>query len=109
MFTFQQSASNTFGIRTDVSLFLDNEVITKDKETLREKGLYERTMEKGHGRIETREYFIWSETDWLFGAERWAGLSGIGVIVSESTGEMSIPKTTDFIVPRDDFSAKANS
>jgi len=49
-------------LHEDVSLFLDNEVITKDKETLREKGLYERTIEKGHDRIETRECFIWPET-----------------------------------------------
>ncbi len=67
----------------DVSLYLDNEVIPQDKEVLRAKGLYERTIEKDHGRIETRECFIYPDTSWLNGANKWAGLSGIGVIVSK--------------------------
>lgn len=67
----------------DVSLFLDNEVIPHDKETLRRKGLYEKTIEKDHGRAETRECYIWPEIDWLNGAEKWVGINGIGVIVSK--------------------------
>ena len=67
----------------DVSLYLDSEVITQNKDTLREKGHYEKTIEKGHGRIETRECFICPQIDWLDGAEKWAGLSGIGVIISK--------------------------
>jgi predicted transposase YbfD/YdcC len=67
----------------DVSLFLDNEVIAQDKKFLRQKGLYERTAEKDHGRIETRECFIWPETGWLYNSEKWAGLSGVGVIISK--------------------------
>ncbi len=70
-------------LHKDASLFLDSEVIPQNKEILREKGLYERTIEKGHGRIETRECFIWPEIDWLEGTDKWAGLSGIGVIVSK--------------------------
>ena len=67
----------------DVRLFLDNEVIGQNKEVLREKGQYERTIEKDHGRIETRECFIWPDISWLQGAGKWAGISGIGVIVSK--------------------------
>ncbi len=67
----------------DVSLYLDSEVITQNKDTLREKGHYEKTIEKGHGRIETRECFICPQIDWLDGAEKWVGLSGIGVIISK--------------------------
>jgi predicted transposase YbfD/YdcC len=67
----------------DLSLFLDNEVIVQDKEVLRAKGQYERTIEKDHGRIETRECFISSEISWYHGADKWAGLSGVGVIISK--------------------------
>ena len=67
----------------DVALFLDSEIITQSKETLREKGFYERTIEKGHGRIETRECYISPEIGWLSGAERWPGLKGVGVVVSK--------------------------
>jgi len=67
----------------DVSLFLTNEVMTQDKKTLRANGQYERTVEKGHGRIETRECFISYDIGWLDGRTDWAGLSGIGVILSK--------------------------
>ena len=67
----------------DVALFLDSEVTTQNKETLCKSGLYERTIEKDHGRIETRECFIWPKTDWLEHADKWAGLNGIGVIISK--------------------------
>jgi predicted transposase YbfD/YdcC len=70
-------------LHEDVSMFLKNEVMTQDKQILRDKCLYEKTVEKDHGRIETRECFIWPHTDWLYGAEKWAGLSGVGVIVSK--------------------------
>ena len=62
---------------------MDNEVVTQDKKTLLEEGLYERTIEKDHGRVETRECFIWPEVGWLDNANKWTGLSGIGVIISK--------------------------
>ena len=67
----------------NVSLYLDKEVCTKSKAKLRESGLYERTIEKGHGRIETRECYICPDVDWLDNREHWQGLNGIGVIVSK--------------------------
>jgi len=58
-------------------------VITQNKEGLKNNGRYERTVEKGHGRIETRECFICPQISWLENAENWAGLNGIGVIISK--------------------------
>jgi hypothetical protein len=62
---------------------LDSEVLLRDKGFLRQKGLYERTLEKDHGRIEIRECFLCPDIDWLPNADKWAGLSGIGVILSQ--------------------------
>jgi predicted transposase YbfD/YdcC len=64
------------------SLYLDHEVVPQEKETLREKGMYEKTVEKGHGRIETRECYITSEIKWLNKKENWSSLRGSGVVIS---------------------------
>lgn len=48
-----------------------------------------RTIEKGHGRIEEREYFLQTEIDWLEQRPYWANLNGIGAVRStvEEKGE----------------------
>jgi hypothetical protein len=56
--------------------------MTRDKEQLKDNGCYAKTLEKDHGRIEKRECYITSDIEWLDGRENWAGLAGIGVIVS---------------------------
>ena len=38
--------------------------------------------EKGHGRIETREYFMETDIDWLQQKAEWAGLNAIGAVHS---------------------------
>ena len=43
---------------------------------------YARTIDKGHGRIETRECVTCEDIDWLNGKERWADVAGIGLIRS---------------------------
>jgi predicted transposase YbfD/YdcC len=67
----------------DVKLYLDCEVVTKDKKDLNLRNLYAKTVEKAHGRIESRECFICSDIERLRGAENWAELNGIGVIISK--------------------------
>jgi predicted transposase YbfD/YdcC len=41
-----------------------------------------RSVEKDHGRIETRHYWQVDEIDWLEGKEKWAGLCSIGMVES---------------------------
>jgi len=68
---------------TDIELLLEYETISLDKDILRENGLYERTIEQGHGRIETRECFISTAVDGLSHPEDWVGIAGFGVIISK--------------------------
>lgn len=68
----------------EVSLLLDEDAVMKDKKSLRENGRYEKTVEKGHGRIETRECFISRNVAQLENADKWVGLNGVGLIVSET-------------------------
>lgn len=51
------------------------------------------TTEKGHGRIETRRYWITEDIGWLSGVEKWKGLMSIGVVESERH-EISENKTS---------------
>ena len=41
------------------------------------------TSEKGHGRIETREYFLAADIDWLEQREEWTNLRALGMVCSK--------------------------
>ena len=41
------------------------------------------TKEKGHGRIETREYFLETDIDWLPQKTEWSNLNAIGMVKSK--------------------------
>jgi predicted transposase YbfD/YdcC len=43
------------------------------------------TTENGHGRTETRNYWTMGNTQFLIGAENWAGLQTIGMVESQRT------------------------
>ena len=64
----------------DVMLYLDD--IRNDKDVINSSN-YHRSVEKGHGRIESRTCVISEEIGWLNGKEDWAGISGIGAIYCE--------------------------
>ena len=46
--------------------------------------MYE-TLEKGHGRIEKRYYYIISDIEWCSWRTEWEGLSSIGLTINEIT------------------------
>ncbi len=41
------------------------------------------TQEKGHGRVETRAYYLETDIDWLWQRPEWSKLNGIGMVKSE--------------------------
>lgn len=90
----------------DISLYLDTEIIPQEKSALQGSGLYVKTREKNHGRIETRECYLCDRIDWLEQKEKWAGLHGAGVIISrrEVDGQVSIQRHY-FIYSHENISA----
>lgn len=66
---------NQSNIHDDVQLYFETEKVSNTKTS----------REKGHGRIEKREYFLETEIDWLYGRERWVGLRAIGAVKSTVT------------------------
>ena len=60
-----------------------SEFIRKEKETAKTGQTpirYTRTTEKGHSSIETREYYLETDIEWLYDREEWVGLKSIGMV-----------------------------
>lgn len=74
----------------DVTLFLDNALEEKFKDV---EYSYMKTVDKGHGRIETRRYWITSQIDWLWQKKEWKSLKSIGMV--ESTREIKGKKSVE--------------
>ena len=64
----------------DIKYYAEAEMLSQPKSRLSEKGLYYKSTEKNHGRVETRECFIIDDISWLYGKERWKKLSGAALI-----------------------------
>ena len=59
---------------------------------------YYQTLNKGHGRIEKRKYYLINDIKWLDNKENWAGLKGIGMVESTVTkGESQTVESRYFI------------
>ena len=83
---------NQGNLYNDVKLYMETEIFTDDRRFLSGNGQYYRKIEKGHGRIEKREYFVCNDIAWIKYAAKWKNLSGFGVCVStvEQDGKTTI-------------------
>jgi predicted transposase YbfD/YdcC len=81
----------------DVKLFFESE---QGANTSKYKIERVSRIEKGHGRIERRTYYMTEDISWLYGKDGWPGLKSIGAVqshvVNTSTGE-STEETRYFI------------
>lgn len=64
---------NQSSLREDVQTFMDDRIARQESRY----GDYYETVEKSHGRIETRKCWTCWDLDWLVRRHRWAGLSCI--------------------------------
>ena len=79
----------------DVKLYLDD--IRKEKSIL-ESDNYFKTVEKGHGRIETRECIISEDISWLKNITEWNSLHGIGAIYCDIEENDSKSKQSHYFI-----------
>lgn len=70
---------NQGSLHDDMRLFLTAEKEKSFKKTAHD--FYE-TIEKGHGRVETRRYWVTEQIDWLDNKAAWSGLRSIGLVES---------------------------
>ena len=77
----------------DIKLYAESDVLPQDKTALKKAGRYAETNEKGHGRIEKRECWLFDEAEWLQKRHDWPFLKGVAVMRSSrtmlNTGEVS--------------------
>ena len=82
----EKEADYIFGLKGNQSN-LHDDVKLYFEEFLEKKDQYpeihsRKTLEKGHGRIEKRLFYLTSEIDWLYQNSEWKGLASIGVVRS---------------------------
>ena len=99
---------NQPNLLSDIKFYAEEDVLPMDKETLVSEGRYAKTVDKGHGRIDQRECYLFDEVDWL-GDHKWPGLAGAALIVSTrtmlSTGVISVEHRY-YIYSHDDMTAE---
>jgi predicted transposase YbfD/YdcC len=71
---------NHKNLHEDVQQLFDWALQTQFKDIAHE---YHQKVEKGHGRIEIRRYWLLAEVEHLIDAERWVGLQRVGLVESE--------------------------
>jgi predicted transposase YbfD/YdcC len=71
---------NQSTLRDDVELYFKGTGETDLKKTPFD---YYKTVEKDHGRIEKREYFVTDDTEWISTKNEWKGLRSIVMVKSE--------------------------
>ncbi len=79
---------NQESLNDDVRLYFETEAVTTKIVT----------YDKGHGRIETREYFLETEIDWLYQKPDWAGLSAIGMVKSSVWEKGSLREESRYFI-----------
>lgn len=73
---------NQSSMHEDVKLYFKE--IIDDRSSATDES-YLKTMDKGHGRIEKRQYYLETDIEWLEEKNKWTGLKGIGAVKSTVT------------------------
>ena len=81
---------NQGALHDDVKLYLDDLAVKKLQGVIYD---HCEEVDKGHGRIETRKYWITDNINWLENREDWSNLKSIGMV--ESTREIDKQITTE--------------
>ena len=79
---------NQSSLHDDVRLYFENEDVA-DRTV---------TRDKGHGRIETREYRLETGIDWLYQKAKWAGLNAIGAVKSSVWKNDALHEETRYFI-----------
>ena len=69
----------------DIRIYAEEDVLPVAKKDLKAAQRYACTNDKGHGRIEKRECWLFDDASWLTERHEWPGLKGAAVISSTRT------------------------
>lgn len=94
-----QVKGNQPALMEDIAFYYEKDVFTRSKKELEQKEVYYKEICGDHGRIETREYYVSDDIDWLMqGHGGWEGLKGIGACVSSVTEKGRTTKTISYSI-----------
>jgi predicted transposase YbfD/YdcC len=82
-------------LREDVEVFVDEQKALKYKDTTIST---HQTVDADHGRIETRNYTVIHDVDWLQARHEWPGLNAVVVVESQREINGKIAKETRFYI-----------
>jgi predicted transposase YbfD/YdcC len=85
VFTLKSNHENMYD---DVKFYFENERVKKSAVT----------ENKGHGRIEKREYFLETNIDWLYNRNEWTNLNGIGMVKSTVWEKDNVREETRYFI-----------
>ncbi len=91
----EAEADYVFGLKGNQSGLYEDVKLYFETEEAKQKTL---TRDKGHGRIETREYNLETEIDWLAQKTEWAGLKAVGMVKSHVWEKNLLREETRFFV-----------
>jgi predicted transposase YbfD/YdcC len=92
----EKEADYVIGLKGNQSALLDD--VKLFFESFMNECTRTKTLEKGHGRIEKREYFLSTETDWLPKKADWANLNAIGAVKSTVEEKSEIRTETRYFI-----------
>jgi predicted transposase YbfD/YdcC len=69
-------------LHNELETYFNNEIIPKENKELVDSGVYYKTSEKGHGRIEQRQYYLSKDISCISTPERWENIQGIGMAIN---------------------------
>lgn len=72
-------------LHEDIRLYAEEDILSKKPGELKPEGRYAVQNDKGHGRIEKRECWLFDRVDWLNERHEWPDLNGVAVIRSHRT------------------------
>lgn len=86
---------NQSTLQEDIKLYFDESM----RENFRDMAYgFHKTVDKGHGRLEIREYWLVNDIDWATWKADWKGLGGIGMVRRTVTrGKETTQETAYFI------------
>jgi predicted transposase YbfD/YdcC len=78
-------------LHKEVEAFFDDAIKTDFKDIEHD---YHQTVDGGHGRVEVRRYWTVEDLHWLTQANKWSGLTSVGIVESERhiEGEITIER-----------------
>lgn len=98
----EQKADYVIGLKDNQSNLKKN-VEDYFYDALRDKRIYpetqaRKTVEKGHGRYETRQYYLTTEIEWLEQKTAWHNLNGIGMVKSKIEKNNVVTEDTRYYI-----------